>query len=125
MLAPEWTQYCFRVIITLGAVLQDWLHYPIYQGNVTESYFKKKLHWNLQNLTKAITDNTELNTAGHAILLWNIQDSRPENKVYHQSFQWQSHMIKAPFFCLYFWKGILWPSKLDDDSKKKIPMTKF
>ena len=41
MLAPEWTQYCFRIIITLGAVLQDWLHYPIYQGNVLESYFKK------------------------------------------------------------------------------------
>jgi len=29
----------------------------------------KKLHWNLQNLTKARTDNKELNTAGDAILL--------------------------------------------------------
>lgn len=52
---------------------------------------------------KATMDNTELNTAGDAILLQNVQDSRPENKIYHHCLfsdraKWVEHLLSTLIF---------------------------
>lgn len=107
MLAPEWMQSCFRIIITSGTSCKI---------SFTTQFIKEASYsLQLKNITFKSTESHKINNG------WSgVQCSRRRHlamkcsgfQAWKQnlpviSFQWQSQMGKLSSFCLYFCKGIL------------------